>query len=42
MLTAALEELAEVGYGGFSIESLGRRSGVAKSTVYRHWSASSS
>ena len=37
VLTAALEELAEVGYGGFNIESLCRRSGVAKSTVYRHW-----
>lgn len=36
-MTAALEELAEVGYGAFSIESLCRRSGVAKSTVYRHW-----
>ena len=37
VLTAALEELAEVGYGGFAIESVCRRSGVAKSTVYRHW-----
>lgn len=35
---AALEELAAVGYGGFSIESVARRSGVAKSTIYRHWS----
>jgi TetR/AcrR family transcriptional regulator, regulator of autoinduction and epiphytic fitness len=34
---AALVELAERGYGGFSIESVSRRSGVAKSTVYRHW-----
>lgn len=37
VLHAALEELAEVGYGGFAIESICRRSGVAKSTVYRHW-----
>lgn len=37
VLVAALEELAEVGYGGFAIESVCRRSGVAKSTVYRHW-----
>lgn len=37
VLTAALEELAEAGYGGFAIESVCRRSGVAKSTVYRHW-----
>ena len=36
--TAALEELAAAGYGSFSIESVARRSGVAKSTIYRHWS----
>lgn len=36
--TAALEELAARGYGSFSIESVARRSGVAKSTIYRHWS----
>lgn len=35
---AALEELAERGWGGFGIESVARRSGVAKSTIYRHWS----
>ncbi len=34
---AALAELAERGYGGFSIESVSRRCGVAKSTIYRHW-----
>ena len=34
---AALEELAAAGYGGFRIESVARRSGVAKSTIYRHW-----
>lgn len=35
---AALEELAAAGYGAFSIESVSARSGVAKSTIYRHWS----
>jgi TetR/AcrR family transcriptional regulator of autoinduction and epiphytic fitness len=34
---AALDELAERGWGGFGIESVARRAGVAKSTVYRHW-----
>ncbi len=34
---AALAELAEAGYGGFRIESVARRAGVGKSTVYRHW-----
>jgi TetR/AcrR family transcriptional regulator, regulator of autoinduction and epiphytic fitness len=34
---AALEELAAAGYGAFSIESVAKRSGVAKSTIYRHW-----
>lgn len=33
----ALAELAAVGYGGFTIESVSARSGVAKSTIYRHW-----
>lgn len=34
---AALAELGEVGYGGFTIESVAERAGVAKSTIYRHW-----
>jgi TetR/AcrR family transcriptional regulator of autoinduction and epiphytic fitness len=34
---AALAELAAVGYGAFSIESVASRAGVAKTTVYRHW-----
>ena len=33
----ALSELAAVGYGAFTIEAVARRSGVAKSTIYRHW-----
>jgi TetR/AcrR family transcriptional regulator of autoinduction and epiphytic fitness len=34
---AALIELAEAGYDGFSIESVANRAGVGKSTIYRHW-----
>ena len=37
ILQAAVEELAEVGYGAFTIESVAARAGVARSTVYRHW-----
>jgi TetR/AcrR family transcriptional regulator, regulator of autoinduction and epiphytic fitness len=37
ILRASLEELGESGYGGFTIESVASRSGVAKSTIYRHW-----
>lgn len=39
---AALEELAAVGYGEFSVEGVAARSGVAKSTIYRHWDGRSS
>ena len=34
---AAVAELAEVGYGAMSIESIAKRAGVGKATVYRHW-----
>ena len=34
---AALEELAEVGYGAFTIESVAARAQAGKSTIYRHW-----
>jgi TetR/AcrR family transcriptional regulator of autoinduction and epiphytic fitness len=34
---AALEELGELGYGAFTIESVAARAGVGKSTIYRHW-----
>jgi TetR/AcrR family transcriptional regulator, regulator of autoinduction and epiphytic fitness len=37
ILKAALEELGGVGYGAFGVESVAARSGVAKSTIYRHW-----
>jgi TetR/AcrR family transcriptional regulator, regulator of autoinduction and epiphytic fitness len=37
ILSAALEELGEIGYGGFAIESVAARAGVGKSTIYRHW-----
>lgn len=34
---AALDELGEVGYGAFTIESVAARARVGKSTIYRHW-----
>lgn len=34
---AALAELAEVGFGAFTVEGVAARSKVAKSTIYRHW-----
>jgi len=34
---AALEELADAGYGAFTIESVAARARVGKSTIYRHW-----
>jgi TetR/AcrR family transcriptional regulator, regulator of autoinduction and epiphytic fitness len=37
ILRAAVEELAEAGYGSFTIESVASRAGVGKSTIYRHW-----
>lgn len=37
ILRAALDELGQAGYGAFTIESVAARSGVAKSTIYRHW-----
>lgn len=37
LLGAALDELAEAGYTGFSMESVAARAGVGRSTLYRHW-----
>lgn len=37
VLAAAAELLADVGYGRTTIEGIAERSGVARSTIYRHW-----
>lgn len=37
ILEAVLAELAERGHGGFTIDGVAARSGVARSTVYRLW-----
>lgn len=37
VLQAAVDELADHGYGGVTIEGVASRAGVAKSTIYRHW-----
>lgn len=37
VLDAALAELAERGYGAFTIDGVATRSGVARSTIYRLW-----
>jgi TetR/AcrR family transcriptional regulator of autoinduction and epiphytic fitness len=34
---AALDELAEVGYGAMNMESIAKRASVGKATIYRHW-----
>jgi AcrR family transcriptional regulator len=34
---AALELIAELGFEGTTIELIAERSGVARSTIYRHW-----
>jgi AcrR family transcriptional regulator len=38
ILQAAVDELADHAYGGVTIEGVAARAGVAKSTIYRHWS----
>lgn len=37
VLEAAVGELADEGYGGFTIDGVAARSGVARSTIYRLW-----
>jgi AcrR family transcriptional regulator len=37
VLAAAVDELAAAGYGGFTVDGVATRSGVARSTIYRHW-----
>lgn len=36
-LAAAQEVLADASVDGFTVEEVARRSGVAKTTIYRHW-----
>ncbi len=37
VLSATLELLTESGLGGLTIEDVSKRSGVAKTPIYRHW-----
>ena len=37
VLAATFQLMAESGFGGVSVDEVSRRSGVAKTTVYRHW-----
>src|SRR5690349_22649216 len=37
VLAASFDLLSEGGVGGFSVDEVSRRSGVAKTTIYRHW-----
>lgn len=37
VIAATIELLGEIGYGSLAIEGVASRSGVAKSTIYRHW-----
>jgi len=41
VLGATLELLTESGVGGVSVDEVSRRSGVAKTTIYRHWATRS-
>jgi len=37
VLTTAFELLSESGVNGFTVDEVASRSGVAKTTIYRHW-----
>jgi AcrR family transcriptional regulator len=37
VLATTFELLSESGLGGLSVDEVARRSGVAKTTIYRHW-----
>ncbi len=37
VLTTAFQLLSESGVGGFTVDEVAQRSGVAKTTIYRHW-----
>ena len=37
VMAATLKLLAEAGFGGVSVDEVSKRSGVAKTTIYRHW-----
>jgi AcrR family transcriptional regulator len=37
VLAATADLLVELGWGGVSIEAVSARSGVARTTIYRHW-----
>jgi len=41
VLGATFELLTESGLGGVSVDEVSRRSGVAKTTIYRHWATRS-
>jgi AcrR family transcriptional regulator len=37
VLAATIELLSKEGFGGVSVDEVSQRSGVAKTTIYRHW-----
>jgi AcrR family transcriptional regulator len=37
VLQAAFAVIGELGFGGATIDAIAQRSGVARSTIYRHW-----
>ncbi len=39
VLTAAAQLLDERGFHGFTVDEVARRSGVSKSTIYKHWTS---